>query len=68
VASEVIGDTDPLSAAAGDEMEVKVSCTRPSFDLALVWLLHGDEAPAGPGFQERELTVEWDGTYPERGS
>ncbi len=63
---EVTGYTDRFSVAAGETVAVKLSVEADRYEAQLVELLHGDEDPRGPGFQEREVPSKVDGTHPGR--
>jgi N,N-dimethylformamidase len=65
-AMELTAYTDTFSVAAGGRVEIKVSTEAPCYDAALVRLLHGDEHPDGPGFQEREVPSAIDGEHAGR--
>ncbi|GAA1845415.1 N,N-dimethylformamidase beta subunit family domain-containing protein [Actinomadura bangladeshensis] len=65
-ATEIVGYSDPMTAAPGETVAFKVSCTASRFGFDLVRLLHGDENPAGPGFLEAELECPAAGEYPGR--
>ena len=41
-----------------------VSCDRPSYEVRLVQLIHGDTNPSGPGFKQRLVPSAIDGSYP----
>src|SRR6476646_9330243 len=43
-----------------------VSSARPAYEARLVRLVHGDENPDGPGFQEEELAAPFDGEHAGR--
>jgi len=63
---EIVGYTDRLSAAPGDTVAFRVSCSRPSYTASLVRLVHGDDHPDGPGFKEEPLPSPLEGEYPGR--
>jgi len=57
----LIGYSDRISVVQGGEIAFKVSSEdgRP-YDATIVRLIHGDTNPAGPGYQEAELSgVQW---------
>ena len=60
------GYSDWLSAAPGGAIEFKVSSEHPSYEAAIVRLVHGDPNPLGPGFIEREIETTVTGSYPGR--
>ncbi|WP_021592322.1 N,N-dimethylformamidase beta subunit family domain-containing protein [Actinomadura welshii] len=64
--AEIVGYSDPMTAAPGETVAFKVSCTAPRFRFDLVRLLHGDENPAGPGFLEEEVECPAAAEYPGR--
>ena len=59
--TELIGYTDRLSVAPGEQIRFMVSTDLPSYNSSLVRLIHGDENPAGPGFKEERLVSAIDG-------
>ena len=60
----IVGYTDRLSVAPGDEIRFMVSCDRPRYDVRLVQLIHGDTNPDGPGFRQRLVPSAIDGSRP----
>ena len=60
----IVGYTDRLSAAPGEEIRFMVSCDRPRYDVRLVQLIHGDTNPDGPGFKQRLVPSAIDGSRP----
>ncbi len=66
---DLVGYCDPWSVAPGETIHFMVSSTAPTYDAALVRLIHGDPNPAGPGFKEERIASAIDGAYPgvERG-
>ncbi|MGV1047930.1 MAG: N,N-dimethylformamidase beta subunit family domain-containing protein [Solirubrobacterales bacterium] len=65
-ALELIGYTGELSVEAGQSLDVKVSSAPGRYEAKLVRLLHGDEHPDGPGFQEREVASAIEGEHEGR--
>lgn len=63
---EVVGYTDRLSAAPGDDVRVMVSCSREEYSADLVRLIHGDPHPDGPGVKALPVASEISGRYPGR--
>ena len=59
--TELIGYTDRLSVAPGEQIRFMVSTDLPSYNSSLVRLIHGDENPAGPGFKEERVVSAIDG-------
>jgi N,N-dimethylformamidase len=60
-----LGYSDELSVAPGETVSFHVSgAGAPTVDAQLVKLIHGDTQPQGPGFREREVVSDVDGTYP----
>jgi N,N-dimethylformamidase len=64
--THLIGYADRFSVAPGERIAFMVSAEVPSYEAAVVQLLHGDENPDGPGFRERELGVDLGGPRPGR--
>ena len=60
----IVGYTDRLSVAPGEEIRFMVSCARPRYDVRLVQLIHGDTNPEGPGFKQRPVPSAIDGSRP----
>ena len=60
----IVGYTDRLSVAPGEEIRFMVSCDRPRYDVRLVQLIHGDTNPDGPGFKQRLVPSAIDGSRP----
>ena len=60
----IVGYTDRLSVAPGEEIRFMVSCERPRYDVRLVQLIHGDTNPEGPGFKQRPVPSAIDGSRP----
>lgn len=50
---ELIGYADPLVAMPGEAVSIMVSTSHREYHASLVRLCHGDDHPAGPGFQEQ---------------
>ena len=61
--TELIGYTDRLSVAPGEQIRFMVSTDLPSYNTSLVRLIHGDENPAGPGFKEEQVASALDGQH-----
>ncbi len=61
--TELIGYTDRLSVAPGEQIRFMVSTDLPSYNTSLVRLIHGDENPAGPGFKEEQVASAVDGRH-----
>ena len=61
--TELIGYTDRLSVAPGEQIHFMVSTDLPSYNTSLVRLIHGDENPAGPGFKEEQVASALDGQH-----
>lgn len=56
---------DRLSVKAGDKLSFMISAEGSEHvDAQMVRLLHGDEHPGGPGFQEAELAADVNGSWP----
>lgn len=55
--AEIVGYSDPMTAAPGETVAFKVSCTAPRFRFDLVRLLHGDENPAAPASWRRRWSA-----------
>ena len=59
----ITGYVDSLSVRPGETVQFMVSAEGvSSADVQLVRLIHGDVAPGGPGFVEREVTSSMTGT------
>ncbi len=64
---KLVGYSDRLSVAPGEEIGFKVSADRmPDYEARIVRLIHGDANPDGPGFKARPVGTGADGTYPGR--
>lgn len=63
---DVIGYCQEISVGPGDELQVKVSCVLPSFDVDVVRLQHGAEDAPGPGMKETAHSSSANGRYPGR--
>jgi N,N-dimethylformamidase len=59
----LIGYPDRLTVGPGGRIEFKISSDRP-FELGLVRLTQGDDAPTGPGYVEYEIDAQPNGAYP----
>lgn len=60
----IVGYSDRLSVAPGQEIAFMVSCEAPSYDASVVRLIHGSDAPGGPGFKSELVASEIEGSYP----
>ena len=63
---DIVGYSDRLSVMPGDVIRFMVSTAAPTYEVAIVRLIHGDTNPTGPGFKEEVLRTPVDGTYPGR--
>ena len=64
---KLVGYSDRLSVAPGEEIAFKVSADGlDTYDAAIVRLIHGDANPDGPGFKARPVEADANGTYPGR--
>jgi N,N-dimethylformamidase len=61
---KLTGYTDSVCVRPGGSLGFHIHCEGDHVDAQLVRLLHGDENPAGPGFQEREIASSVDGHHP----
>ena len=61
---DLIGYSDRWTVRPGENVGFHVHCTAPTFDAALVRLIHGDDCSRGPGFKEIEVPSVIEGTYP----
>jgi N,N-dimethylformamidase len=61
---ELIGYTDRLSAAPGEDIRLHASASNGSVSLDVVHVLHGDPNPAGPGLLVEHVPTQLEGTYP----
>ena len=63
----LIGYVDRFSVRPGERIAVKVSSrlTEP-YQADLVWIVHSDPNPAGPGLRFEEVAAAFAGTYPSR--
>jgi hypothetical protein len=61
---KLTGYTDSVCVRPGGSLGFHIHCEGDHVDAQLVRLLHGDENPAGPGFQEREIASSVDGRHP----
>jgi N,N-dimethylformamidase len=60
----LVGYTDRLGVAQGENIRFMVSSDAPEYQLDVVRLLHGHPNPAGPGFQEQVVSASIAGKYP----
>ncbi len=64
---KLVGYSDRLSVAPGEEIGFKVSADGPeSYEAEIVRLIHGDANPDGPGFKANSMVADANGTYPGR--
>ena len=64
---KLVGYSDRLSVAPGEEIAFKVSADGlETYDAAIVRLIHGDANPDGPGFKARPVDTDANGPYPGR--
>ena len=61
---KLTGYTDSVCVRPGRSLGFHVHSEDTHIDVQLVRLLHGDENPRGPGFQEREIASPADGRHP----
>lgn len=63
----ILGYTDRLSAAPGDNVAFKVSSPLSGkYEARLIRLICGDDSPEGPGFKFEEVASAIDGSYKAR--
>lgn len=64
----IVGYTDPMSAAPGDTVRFMISCEPPvtRYRAGLVRLLSGDDQPGGPGMRSELIESAIDGEYAAR--
>lgn len=60
---DIVGYSDRLSVAPGQIIQFMVSSRKPTYEAAIVRLIHGDDNPQGPGFNEEVLHTAVDGEY-----
>lgn len=60
---DVVGYVDQWSVAAGNTLNVHVSCTTGRYRADLVRLIHGDDHPDGPGFKARPVPAAFEGEH-----
>ena len=69
--SELIGYVDEFSVAPGEQIRFMVSTDLPTYEAAIVRLIHADENPNGPGFKEEVIDADRKNTrglsYPGKG-
>ena len=63
---DIVGYSDRLSVTPGEVIRFMVSTAAPTYEAAIVRLIHGDTNPHGPGFKEEILRTPADGVYPGR--
>jgi N,N-dimethylformamidase len=64
---KLIGYCNPWSVAAGEQLDVMVSCLVPGdYQASFVELICGDSRPHGTGFDERGVATDFAGQYPGR--
>ena len=63
---KVVGYSDRLSVQPGQTIRFMVSCELPSYRADVVRLIHGDDNPKGPGFEEEAVSTAANGEYPGR--
>ena len=62
----VVGYSDPLSAAPGEKISFMVSCQNDSYSADIVRLRCGGETPDDPNFKQTRVPSSIDGEYPGR--
>ena len=60
---KLTGYSSSVFVRPGGSLGFHVHSESPNVDVQLVRLLHGDENPNGPGFQEREISSSIDGRH-----
>ena len=66
-AKKIVGYLDPLAAAPGTDVAVKVSAAGGGkYRASLVRIICGDSRPHGTGYQEEPLPASFDGDYAAR--
>ena len=60
---KLTGYSSSVFVRPGGSLGFHVHSESPNVDVQLVRLLHGDENPRGPGFQEREISSSIDGRH-----
>ena len=60
---KLTGYSSSVFVRPGESLGFHVHSESPNVDVQLVRLLHGDENPRGPGFQEREISSSIDGRH-----
>ena len=64
---KLVGYSDRLSVAPGEEIGFKVSADGPdTYEAGIVRLIHGDANPDGPGFKARPVEADANGSHPGR--
>ena len=59
---KVVGYSDRLSVQPGQTIRFMVSCELPSYRADVVRLIHGDDNPKGPGFEEEAVSTAANGS------
>lgn len=63
---DVVGYTNRLGVAAGEDVQLMVSCDAAEYALDVVRVFHGDTNPDGPGPKVTAVASEIESTYPGR--
>lgn len=63
---KLMGYTDRISAASGEQLRFMVSAEVPAYDVQIVRLIHGDADPSGPGFKRDAVDAAVNGRYTGR--
>ena len=65
--TQILGYADKISAAPGENIQVKVSCDNlDQYEANLVRIIHGDINPEGPGYREEALALDLGGPFTGR--
>ena len=63
----IMGYSDKISVCPGETIKFMVSCEgEKSYRARLVQIIHGDTAPAGPGYKERSVKADFEGNHRAR--
>lgn len=60
---KLLGYADKLSATPGERIRFMVSADAPTYEAAIVRLIHADRAPGGPGFKEEVVATPVNGPH-----
>ena len=64
---KILGYADKFSVKAGEELQIKVSCSYiKTYNASLVKIIQGDMNEKGPGYEEKKINVDLGGPFKAR--